>query len=77
MCNLKLHIYTTNFLKILGKRSCLGESLARNIYFLFVASVVKSFELEPASDEPAPTLDPVGGFILVYDGFKAVLHPRH
>lgn len=51
---------------------CLGEALARNSYFLFTAALVK-FSFSPVTDEPLPTLEPINGFALGYDGFKAVV----
>jgi len=59
-----------------GKRMCLGESLARNTYYLFTAAVLKTFQLETTPNEPPPTLDPVDGFTLGYQGYNAVLRPR-
>ncbi|XP_045035920.1 methyl farnesoate epoxidase isoform X4 [Daphnia magna] len=60
----------------LGKRMCLGESLAKNTYFLFTAALIKKFRFDPVPDEPLPSLDPTNGFTLGYQGFKAVVTPR-
>ncbi|KAI9553139.1 hypothetical protein GHT06_021032 [Daphnia sinensis] len=60
----------------LGKRMCLGESLAKNTYFLFTAALIKKFRFEPVPNEPLPSLDPTNGFTLGYQGFKAVVTPR-
>lgn len=67
LCN----IFTT-----LGKRACLGEPLARNTYFLFMTSLLKTFEFRPVPDRPLPTLKPKNGLTLGYDGFEAIVTPR-
>nr|CAH0098576.1 unnamed protein product [Daphnia galeata] len=60
----------------IGKRICLGEPLARNTVFLFVASLVKTFELKSVPNKPLPTLEPEAGIILGPKPFKAVVIPR-
>ncbi|EFX83753.1 hypothetical protein DAPPUDRAFT_301662 [Daphnia pulex] len=60
-----------------GKRICLGESLARNTLYLFVTSLVKSFQFQAIPNEPLPTLDPRMGFVQVYAPFKAVIKSRN
>lgn len=59
-----------------GKRACLGEPLARNTYFLFMTSLLKTFEFRPIPDRPLPTLKPKNGLTLGYDGFEAIVTPR-
>lgn len=60
-----------------GKRSCLGESLARTSYFLFTASLVKMFVFcsVPGSISP-PSLAPLDGFTLGHRPFHAFLTKR-
>ncbi|XP_046656380.1 methyl farnesoate epoxidase-like [Daphnia pulicaria] len=60
----------------IGKRMCLGDSLAKNTYFLFTAALIKKFRFEPVQNEPLPSLDPINGFTVGYSGFKAVVVPR-
>merc|ERR1712136_299846 len=60
----------------IGKRQCLGESLAKNTYFLFTTAVLKTFHIERIPNEPLPPLDPNPGFVIGYKGFKAVLRER-
>lgn len=55
---------------------CLGEPLTRNSYFLFTAALVKTFNFNAIPDQPLPTLEPVAGFTLAYDGFQAIVTPR-
>jgi len=59
-----------------GKRNCVGESLAKNTYFLFTTSILKMFHIERVPNEPLPTLDPINGFTLGCKPFKAVLRER-
>ncbi|EFX83960.1 hypothetical protein DAPPUDRAFT_47261 [Daphnia pulex] len=60
----------------LGKRICLGEPLARNTVFLFVASLVKTFEFQSVPNEALPTLEPNSGILSSPKPFKAVVIPR-
>jgi len=59
-----------------GKRNCLGESLAKNTYYLFATAVMKTFNIERIANEELPTLDPINGFTIGYKGFRAVLRER-
>lgn len=60
-----------------GKRACLGEPLARNTFFLFMAGLVKTFDFQPVADEPLPTLEPIAGIVLGPRPFKSVVSVRH
>ncbi len=64
------------FYNTVGKRSCLGESLAKNTYFLFTTALIKNFRLEAIPNEPMPSVEPTNGFTLGYEGFKAIAVPR-
>ena len=55
---------------------CAGESLAKMTFFLFVASLVKTFQFKVVENEPLPTLVPNAGLALSYQGFKAVVVSR-
>ncbi|XP_046455635.1 methyl farnesoate epoxidase-like [Daphnia pulex] len=60
-----------------GKRSCLGESLARTSYFLFTTSIVKTFIFRSLPDSiSAPSLAPLDGFTLGHRPFQAFLTKR-
>ncbi len=65
-----------NKLVFTGKRQCIGESLAKNTYYLFVAALVKTFHFSAVAEQPLPTLNPLNGFTLGYEGFLAVTHRR-
>nr|QST15063.1 CYP370A1 protein [Diaphanosoma celebensis] len=60
----------------IGKRTCLGEPVARNSFYLFVTSLIKSFTFSAVPGRPLPTLEPRNGFTLGYKGFEAVVAPR-
>lgn len=60
-----------------GKRGCIGKSLAENVYYLFIATLVKIFHFENVKDEPLPSLDPVEGPTLRYESFQAVIGVRN
>ena len=61
----------------LGKRSCLGESIARTELFLFTAQLAHKFKFEPCPEEPLP--DPSNssfGIVLSPREFKMVISRR-
>ncbi len=41
-----------------GRRACVGENLARNRAFLFLACLMQKFTLTPADGHPLPPQDP-------------------
>lgn len=59
-----------------GKRSCLGEQLARASYFLFTASLIKAFTFSPVTAGVLPSLVPREGFTLAHQPFCALLISR-
>lgn len=59
-----------------GKRMCLGESLARNNFFLFTTALLKTFEFSGIPGEPLPTTVPNYSVTNSYNGFKAVVSLR-
>uniref|UniRef100_A0A8C4NLF1 Uncharacterized protein n=1 Tax=Eptatretus burgeri TaxID=7764 RepID=A0A8C4NLF1_EPTBU len=48
----------------LGRRACLGESLARSELFLFFTSLLQRFTFKPAPGSPLPDLIPCSGFTI-------------
>lgn len=60
----------------IGRRSCLGESLARMELFLYVTSLLKTFTLQIADDEPTPTTEGVLGMTYSPKPFKIKAIPR-
>jgi len=61
----------------IGKRSCLGELLARDQLFLFITSLVQRFNIVPEAGKPKPTLDPkLGQLTLEPHHFSVILKDR-
>ena len=60
----------------LGKRTCPGEPLARTSFYLFVASLAKRFHFKAIDGQPPPTLEPIVGSTLSYQGFQASITIR-
>nr|AKH03515.1 cytochrome P450 3076A1 [Paracyclopina nana] len=56
-----------------GKRKCLGEQIARQTVFLFLANLVKHFSFKAV--EELPSLDPIGGLTLAPQQFKFKIMP--
>ena len=48
----------------IGKRFCPGESLAKNLEFIFFVSLLQKFNLSLPEGEPKPSLSPESGFTL-------------
>lgn len=74
-----LSFYTTvrhNIIYFLGKRRCLGESLAKTNYFLFFTSILHNFKIEASEHEPEPSLEPLDGVTLSPKPYRARLIPR-
>ncbi|XP_046394970.1 methyl farnesoate epoxidase-like [Ischnura elegans] len=53
-----------------GKRSCLGEALARNNVFLFFACLMQRYSIRVPEGEPMPSKEPVGNITIMPSEFK-------
>ena len=60
-----------------GRRMCLGETLARMELFLFFSSLLHSFHFEVPEGQSLPNLKANFGVTLTPDAFKIHLVPRH
>ena len=60
----------------LGRRSCLGESLARMELFLYISSLLQTFTLVFPDNEPVPTTEGVLGMTYSPKPFKVKAVPR-
>ncbi|XP_046394716.1 methyl farnesoate epoxidase-like [Ischnura elegans] len=61
----------------IGKRSCLGESLARNNVFLFFACLMQRYSMQKPDGEAPPSDEPVGNITIMPKPFKVQVMKRH
>jgi methyl farnesoate epoxidase/farnesoate epoxidase len=59
-----------------GKRYCIGESLARNILFLFFATFLQEFSVSIPEGDPGPSSKPQCGFTTAPYPFRMKLKQR-
>ncbi|XP_069688633.1 methyl farnesoate epoxidase-like [Periplaneta americana] len=59
-----------------GKRSCVGESLARNNIFLTFTSFMQNFSMKTPDGDPTPSAEPEGGLILCARPFRVNMTQR-
>ncbi|ODM94105.1 Methyl farnesoate epoxidase [Orchesella cincta] len=60
-----------------GRRACLGEGLARDTLFQFIASILQTFNIEPDPDCPVRSVETVKGFNVEPKPFTFVLSFRN
>ncbi|XP_070194258.1 cytochrome P450 2J4-like [Littorina saxatilis] len=60
----------------IGRRVCLGESLARMELFLYLSTLIQRFRFLPPEQEPLPSLEGIMGFSLSPAPFKVRAIPR-
>lgn len=60
----------------IGKRQCLGETLAKTELFLFFCGLIQEFSLYPEVEGELPSEDYVAGFTILPKPFKLRLHTR-
>ncbi|KAI1706662.1 cytochrome p450 domain-containing protein [Ditylenchus destructor] len=61
----------------IGKRICLGESLARMELFLLIANIFHTFKIRPVDPLNPPTAEKVPGFTVRVTPYKVRLELRH
>lgn len=59
----------------MGKRACVGESLARNNLFLFLGSLVQEFEI--SSKGTVPSTEAQTGFLTAPQPFEILFKSRN
>ncbi|KAJ9576497.1 hypothetical protein L9F63_025607 [Diploptera punctata] len=60
----------------IGKRRCIGETLAKASLFLFFSTLLHNFSILPSSESPLPSLEGYDGVTLSPKPFSAKLIPR-
>nr|CAD7432631.1 unnamed protein product [Timema monikensis] len=60
----------------LGRRRCMGETLARNSIFLFFTGILQKFQVSSAPGTKPPSIEPQPGITLSPQPYSAVLTPR-
>lgn len=60
----------------LGKRNCLGKTLAQNEVFLFTASLFQKFSFSLPEETLKKKMDPYVGFVLGCPDYKIIIHNR-
>ncbi|KAF2901223.1 hypothetical protein ILUMI_04967 [Ignelater luminosus] len=60
----------------LGRRRCLGESLARHCVFIFFSEILRNYTIRPVEGLPLPTLKPLPGLTLSPQKYLARFVPR-
>lgn len=61
----------------IGRRQCIGEPLARDTIFLFIANIVQQFKLVFEPNKPNPSLDPAVGFSLNPQEYRVIFKSRN
>ena len=59
-----------------GRRSCLGESLAKTELFLFLSRLVIDFRFVANPDEPFPSLERHSGIVCTPKSYTVMFVPR-
>jgi len=60
----------------IGPRSCLGESLARNEFFLLFVKIVQNFRIRTIGNTPPPLDESVGFIVQQPKPYQIVLEER-
>nr|CAD7449356.1 unnamed protein product [Timema bartmani] len=60
-----------------GKRSCVGESLARTNLFITFTSLLQNFALRLPEGVPQPSTEPEGGLTFTTKPFSILMKPRN
>ena len=76
VCSL-LHMLNLTAYYVTGRRTCLGEQLARQELFLFFANILKSFSIQTPEGTPALSEDPVLRLVLAPQSYKVCFVPRY
>ncbi|ODM98566.1 Farnesoate epoxidase [Orchesella cincta] len=59
-----------------GRRQCIGEGFARDALFLFIASILHKFNIDPDPDSPVVDTEPMPGILVEHQPFKCIMNLR-
>jgi len=59
-----------------GRRSCPGETLARDQLFLFLVGLLQKFTFSPDTSKPRPSQKPKNGIILTPPNYSVIVSER-
>ncbi|CAL8123393.1 unnamed protein product [Orchesella dallaii] len=60
-----------------GKRQCLGEPLAKDVLFLYVAKIFQNLHAFPDPGNPKPNFDYDDGIVLIANPYRVVMKSRY
>ncbi|ODN00933.1 Farnesoate epoxidase [Orchesella cincta] len=60
-----------------GRRQCVGESLARDSFFLFLTNIFQRFSISLDPNVPEPSNEPQVGFVLSPESYSIILKDRN
>jgi len=75
-CKFVLNLFSYNSF-LTGKRSCLGESLARQELFLFTSGIVQNFDVRPPEGQTEITCKEVTAFVTEPTSFEVRMIKRN
>lgn len=61
----------------IGKRRCMGESMAKSNIFMFIVSMLQNFDFKRVPYQELPSLDIIDGATPSVMPFDALVIPRH
>jgi methyl farnesoate epoxidase/farnesoate epoxidase len=67
----------TNIAFGVGKRACLGETLAQTTVFMAFTTLLRNFRFEPIPGKPLPSTEPIFGMILAPQRYEVIVKARN
>lgn len=61
---------------LVGRRQCPGETLAKDVMFLFLTNIVQKFNIIKDPNSPEPDLEPAVSFVIQAKPYKVVFEER-